>query len=390
MRLVFPKYLPALLALTLATTAHAQKRLVLIDQDGSGPGGSNQMAMMTLLQSPQVQVLGITMVTGNAWRDEETAHTLRMLELIGRTDVPVAMGAVYPLLRTQLETRLEAPLVGNVDWLGAWGGGPTNLAPNGQPEKGSAGQPSVIYQKSHGPYEIPPLPEGSPTTHAIAEDAVHILIRQVHAHPHQVTIVACGPMTNIALAISIDPEFASLTQGIALMGGSLNPRSTDPEFSETPRHEFNFWFDPEAAHIVLRAPWPRPENKYPGIGVVVTTVDISLQASFDQKMVDAISKAADPAHPAAQYIAAWSQERYYMWDEITAAALLDPAIIARERSVYMDVDTTHGPNYGNTLTWTDDFRPQTGIQKVHAQLDLDLPRFQKMFIGLMTAPPQKP
>ena len=61
----------------------AQKRLVLIDQDGSGPGGSNQMAMLALLQSPQVEVLGISMVTGNAWRDEETLHALRMLELTG-------------------------------------------------------------------------------------------------------------------------------------------------------------------------------------------------------------------------------------------------------------------------------------------------------------------
>src|ERR1700761_738645 len=99
----------------------AQKRLVLIDQDGSGPGGSNQMAMMVFLQSPQVEVLGITMVTGNAWREEEVQHTLRMLELIGRTDVPVAKGAVFPLVRTEEETRLETPLDGKVDWLGAWG-----------------------------------------------------------------------------------------------------------------------------------------------------------------------------------------------------------------------------------------------------------------------------
>src|SRR5271156_258122 len=97
-----------LLNLALHAPAIAQKRIVLIDQDGSGPGGSNQMAMMTLLQSPQVQVLGITMVTGNAWREEETAHTLRMLELIHRTDVPVAKGAVFPLVRTQKETELEA------------------------------------------------------------------------------------------------------------------------------------------------------------------------------------------------------------------------------------------------------------------------------------------
>ena len=77
----------------------AQKRLVLIDQDGSGPGGSNQMAMLALLQAPQVEVLGITMVTGNAWRDEETLHTLRMLELTGHANVPVAKGAVFPLVR---------------------------------------------------------------------------------------------------------------------------------------------------------------------------------------------------------------------------------------------------------------------------------------------------
>ncbi len=100
--------LAALLCLISAVpVAHAQKRpasekkLVLIDQDGSGPGGSNQMAMMVLLQSPQVEVLGITMVTGNAWRDEEAQHTLRMLELIGRTDVPVAQGAVFPSFATR-------------------------------------------------------------------------------------------------------------------------------------------------------------------------------------------------------------------------------------------------------------------------------------------------
>ena len=361
-----------LLCLTLAT--QAQRRLVLIDQDGSGPGGSNQMAMMVFLQSPQVQVLGITMVTGNAWRDEETQHTLRMLELIHRTDIPVAMGAVFPLVRTQKETELEAPLVGNVDWLGAWGGGPTNLSTSGNPEKRPDGL-SVIYQKTHGPYEIPPMPEGPPTIKPIEEDAVHFLIRQVHAHPHQVTIFAGGPLTNIALAISIDPHFAQLTQGLIVMGGSLNPETDDPEYTENPRHEFNFWFDPEAAHIVLRAPWPR---------IDVTTVDISIKARFTEQLINAIAKSPNPA---AQYIAKYSEERYYMWDELTAAAWLDPSLITKQKQVYMDVDLTRGSSYGNTLTWTDQFRPQTPLQKVHAQLDLDLSRFKKMFIDLMSAPP---
>ena len=86
------RQLAILLLAGCAALLPAQKRLVLIDQDGSGPGGSNQMAMLALLQSPQVEVLGITMVTGNAWRDEETLHTLRMLELTGHANVPVAQG----------------------------------------------------------------------------------------------------------------------------------------------------------------------------------------------------------------------------------------------------------------------------------------------------------
>jgi inosine-uridine nucleoside N-ribohydrolase len=85
------------------------------------------MSMMVLLQSPDAEVLGITVVTGNAWRDEEVQHTLRMLELMKRTDVPVVPGAVFPLVRTQQGTRLATPLAGGVDWLGAWGGGSTDL-----------------------------------------------------------------------------------------------------------------------------------------------------------------------------------------------------------------------------------------------------------------------
>src|ERR1700678_3534761 len=117
----------ALFLLFFVPMAVAEKRLVLIDQDSSGPGGSNQMAMMVLLQSPNVQVLGITVVTGNAWRDEEVQHALRMLELIGRTDVPVVPGAVFPLVRTQKETQLAAQLYGKVNWLGAWGAGPSSV-----------------------------------------------------------------------------------------------------------------------------------------------------------------------------------------------------------------------------------------------------------------------
>jgi inosine-uridine nucleoside N-ribohydrolase len=262
-------------------------------------------------------------------------------------------------------------LNGKVTWLGAWGQGPTRLV-----ESPSGITPvTPDHLQLHSAYEIPPMPEGEPALKPIDEDSAHFLIRQVRAHPHQVTIYAAGPLTNIALAISIDPEFASLTQGIVIMGGSLNPQTSDPEFATSPRHEFNFWFDPEAAHIVLRADWPR---------IDVTTVDVSIKAPFTQKMLDEISKSQTPA---ARYIAAWSQDRYYMWDEFAACAWLDPTLIAKEELLYMDIDLSHGPSYGDTLTWTEKLKPTTGVRLVHAQVDLDLPRFQKMFVDLMTAAP---
>src|SRR3984957_1641082 len=137
-----------LLSMTLfgaaAAPVMAQDRMVLIDQDGSGPGGSNQMAMMMLLQSPQVRVLGITMVTGDMWEPEEVAHTLRMLELIHRTDVPVVPGAVFPLLRTEAESMQERQTIGSFPWYGAWG----DLAAH------------TSNQPHHGPFEVPALPEG--------------------------------------------------------------------------------------------------------------------------------------------------------------------------------------------------------------------------------------
>src|SRR5277367_4877531 len=205
-----------LIALVSVAGSAQARRMVLIDQDGSGPGGSNQMAMMALLQSPKAQVLGITMVSGNAWEPEEVQHTLRMLELIHRTDVPVVPGAVFPLVRTEQESKIQQQLYGTFPWYGAWG----DLGAN------------TSRQAYHGPYVVPKLAEGEPTIKPSAEeDAVHFLIRQVHAHPHQVTIYAAGPLTNIALALAIDPEFATLTQGIVLMGGSLNPVSNDPEFT---------------------------------------------------------------------------------------------------------------------------------------------------------------
>ncbi len=330
------------------------KRMVLIDEDGSGPGGTNQMAMMLLLQSPEVQVLGITMVSGDGWEPENVQHTLRMLEIIHRTDVPVVPGAVFSLLHTAEEAQDEALRYGPQGWYGAWGA-------------------------HHGPFEVPPLPEGQPTHKPASEDAAHFLIRQVHEHPHEVTIYAAGPLTNIALALSIDPGLPELAQGIVIMGGSLNPQTNDPEFALHPRHEFNFWFDPEAAHIVLRAPWPR---------IDLTPVDISLKTRFTKEMLAEIVSSGTPS---GEYLSRYTTDFSYLWDELAAAALIAPNLITREQVLYLDVDTTHGPAYGDTLAWAENAKPaRSDLRQVHVHMDLDVNRFNRSFLERMRAAPSIP
>ncbi len=105
-RIPQPVMAAATLLLLVGAGVAQEKRYVVIDQDAAEPGGTDMMSILVLLQSPNVQTLGITVVTGDQWRNEEVAHTLRLLELVGRADIPVVPGAVYPLVRTQAETKL--------------------------------------------------------------------------------------------------------------------------------------------------------------------------------------------------------------------------------------------------------------------------------------------
>ncbi len=342
--------------LLMVMTAHAQQsRYVVIDQDGLGPAGTDMNSMIVFLQSPEVKVLGITLVTGDGWRDEEVAHTLRMLELVGRTDVPVYAGAAHPLVRTEEWTYAWEKLYGKILYRGAWDQPPATHPPSG----------------------VPPLPEGNPTTKAAAGDAADFLVAMVHKYPHQVTIYAAGPMTNIAQAISRDPHFAELAKELIIMGGSINPRTDDVEFADNPHHEFNLWFDPEASSITLHAHWAR---------IVATTVDVSIQTKMTREIVDKIAQSQSPA---AQYIARYEhRSKYYsyMWDELAAAAWLDPSLITRSRNVFMDVSLDKGISYGDTLVWTDENKPALDLQKVQAQMDVDWPKFQAFFERLIMAP----
>jgi inosine-uridine nucleoside N-ribohydrolase len=345
---------PLALILMVADCSAQPRRKVIINEDCSGPGGSNMQTVLLMIQSPQVEVLGITVVSGDQWRDEEVAHTLRLLEIIGRTDIPVVPGAAFPLVRTRDEAQARQQRYGKVAYAGAWDD-----------------------RWWHEASVIPPLPEGAPTAKPSDEDAPHFILRMVHKYPHEVTIYEGGPMTNLALAISLDPHFPELAQELVFMGGSLSPRSDNPEFLNNPRHEFNFWFDPEAAAIVLRAPWKK---------IVCTPTDISVKTHMTAAMVKQIESAATPV---ARYVAQFAMltpGADIMWDELAAAAWIDPSIITRTESRYMTVDLDRGASYGNTLTWTADDKHHPITQRVEIQFDLDAEKFYRMFVGLLAAP----
>jgi inosine-uridine nucleoside N-ribohydrolase len=342
------------LVLSLALPGWGQARYVIADQDASTTA---DMALMLLLQSPEVRLLGITVVTGNSWRDEEVAHALRLVEGLGKTDVPVLAGAVFPLVRTAEETRLFDQLYGKPSFLGAY------TAPNAP----------VGWDK----VDPAALPEGPPKIHAGDENGAQFMVRMVHEHPHQVTIVALGPLTDVALACRLDPHFAELVQELVLMGCSLNPQTEAAEWVNRPRHEFNFWFDPEAAHIVLRAPWKK---------IVCTPTDISIKTHLTPALVKQIEASGTPlAHYLGRF-AMFTPGADIMWDELAAAAWIDPTVITKRETRYMDVDLDRGAGYGNTLTWAEKDKPRFSKEPVEIPLALDLEKFYRMFVSLMSGP----
>ncbi len=349
-----------------APDAHAatpQPRRVIIDQDALGPGGSNMQAILLLLQAPDVDVLGITITSGDGWRDEEVDHTLRLLEIAGRTEVPVVPGAVMPLLNTPARTQAWEALYGKLYYKGAW--------TENWPDQG------VTRRVSHptDPALVPPSPAGAPHIRASKETAANFLVRQVHRYPGQISIIAAGPLTNLALAARLDPEFATLAKELVFMGGSFNPRAAQnafaAEYANAPRREFNMRFDPEAASLVLHEPWAH---------ITELPVDPTTQTLFSKELRQ---KIAAGAAPFAAYVGRFG-ESYPMWDELAVAVWIDPGITTRSADLFVDVDTSFTAGYGNSLSWSTKEHPGLGERGVQVVLDIDLLRFEALTLDLLT------
>ena len=354
-----------LIALAIATAdcRAGDRRKVIIDQDAFGPATSNLQAILMVLQAKDVEVLGITVTSGDGWRDEEVSHALRLLEIAKRSEVPVYPGAVLPLVNTLERTKHWEQLYGKLFYKGAW----TEVWPD---------QGTLRRAPYHDPAFVPSSPAGTPKLRPAAENAAAFLIRKVHEVPGQISILAAGPLTNLALAARLDPQFSSLAKELVFMGGSFNPVAADnafaAEYVNSPRREFNMRWDPEAASMVLHEPWKK---------ITQVPVDPTTRTFFKPELFRRI--AAGHA-PFAAYLAEFGQS-YPMWDELAAAVWLDPSIVTSHKTLLVDVDTSFTGGYGDTLSWSVGEGPALGERPVDVVFDVDVPRFERLTLELLGA-----
>ncbi|HUL32776.1 MAG TPA: nucleoside hydrolase [Candidatus Eisenbacteria bacterium] len=359
--------------LILSPTAFSQqnKIKVIADQDSGGPQGTNFLSLLMLLRAKQVELLGITTISGDQWMDQATVYALWATELTHRTDVPVIKGARFPLVHTQREQELMEKIYGSyVGWHGS-------LNPDAPPAT-----------------ETWPPPGGYPKVKARPGRAADFIIDTIRANPGEVVLYCAGPLTNIALAVRMDPEIVSLTKAIYIMGGSSEGGP-----------ELNWWWDPEAASIVLHEHWKE---------MVISPFEAGAQAWSSKRLMEEVVKAAGPLAPHVKEMyldskpmagaSMWSM----MWDEVLAASMLDPSVIKKSEPMYLDVDIQHGPKYGYTMVWKqpkgmpefflpysgpnppdrgkwkEHLQPPSQLTEATVQLEVDVPKFEREFVALMS------
>ena len=251
----------------------AARKKVFIDQDGAALG-TDMISTLAMLQSPDVEVLGITVTAGDAWVKAGTAHMLRMLELTGHGKIPVAAGR-----------RVPADQLARPD--------------HRRGRRSTASSPTRARgtpARYHPPDEVPTPPTGATTLKPIDLHGALFMIQQIRKYPNEVTLWVGGPFTTVALALGLDPEIASLAKELVLMGAGFNV-DQGGNHRINGRREFNWWWDPEATRIAMSAPWKK---------ITITPVDISVKTSLSD---DLKRRLATSKSPAAQFITKFHADR---------------------------------------------------------------------------------
>lgn len=341
----------------------AERRKVIIDQDAFE--APNLQSILMLLQDPSVEVLGVTIVSGDGWAPEETAETLRMLELVKRTDIPVAQGAIYPLVNTQARNKLREATYSPMPYKGAW-------------MESWPSYNTLKRRQTHAPDVVPPMDEGMPTTKPDPRSAAQFMIDMTRKYPGEVTILAMGPLTNLALAQRLDDGFAGRVKELISEGGVLLPPEIDKPMDEfamqaafAPRMSINHFWDPEASRIVFTSPWRE---------LTLVTNDASRQDIAD---ADLLARASQSGRPVAHYLSMIAQPGYPLWDETAVSIWLNPSIATRQMRLAMDVDLMPGASYGALLTWAAGKGPHLGERDVRVVLGVDTDAVKSKFVDLL-------
>jgi inosine-uridine nucleoside N-ribohydrolase len=306
---------PLFLSVFLAIYACAQPEKVVFDTDCAYFNDDGAALVMLLNRPQQVHIEGITIVPGNFWPVAGSKDILHIINLMHRS-VPFYFGAQAPLVHNRAMVKKES----GIEYLGTF---------------------ATDSPKYSGPTK-----------------AIDFLIETIDKYPGKITVLALGPMTNIAIALRLRPDLQSKIGRIVFMGGKLNGK------------EFNFWFDPEAAQIVLRSSIAKK---------VMFGLDICDHAPIDKAHADRITAKTPIADLYRDDRA--KNPSPYVWDTLAAAYLLDPKFVTRRETDYLDVETTFGKNYGSVMPLDRSLAPEA--TPVEVMLDLDFERFFALFKSLI-------
>ena len=341
---------------------------IIIDSDYNTMYDDGQLGVMAaqLQAQRKVQLLGISVVTGNYWQRQEVTEALKSVERLGIGDrVGVYAGTGRPLNHDlpTVQAELAAGAGGPDTYLGAWSTGPepTSDADLKAPSDGFA-QQTKVQPKS----------------------AVDFIVDSVKANPHEVTILAVGPLTNIAQAVQRNPEILPLIKQIIHMGGAF-----DVPGGTTKSAEFNWYFDPDATQLVLRQPIPQ----------VVLPLDVTNTVSLTKPVYDRIAHPAKPTVVTDLFKEAnglgfsgtdgFENNPSYtqnIWDTLTLAYLIDPTYATETVERYVDVVAKPGAaDNGHAIGYTE--QPAgPPLQKVQIVKKFDNARFFELYVDLLTRP----
>jgi inosine-uridine nucleoside N-ribohydrolase len=337
-------------------TASAAPQKMIIDTDFNTIGDDGKVVIMAaqLYAQGTIDLLGVTIVAGNDWLNQETSDALKAVERLGIADkVGVYAGAHNPLVHDYATIMQEKALFGG--FIG-----------------GSWNRPEPADDKLTAPLD------GFATKAKVQKQhAVDFIIDTVKKYPHEVTILSIGPMTNLALAIRLRPEIVPLIKRVVFIAGAFEvPGNT------TLAAEFNVWFDPEAARIVVRQPLDMTFIPLDVTNTVPMTKDIyeKIIANEDSIVTKLLKNSVF-----GRVFEQNTDARPYIYDTLAMGYAVDPTLATDAPDMWIDVDTSYGQGYGRTFGYPQ-ARAAAYMQKAKVVRRFDNERFYQLFIDLLTRP----